>query len=127
MDRLIVSVEELDGPVRVAVISLKGTIEMTNASSLEDALRRLMARDQFRFIVDLSDVGYISSAGWGIFIGELKRIRHNSGDIKLVGMTPEVREVFDLLEFDDILDSFSDQGQAIKDFENAAGAKASKS
>jgi len=127
MERLIVSVEELDGPVRVAVINLKGTIEMTNASSLEDALRRLMGRDQFRFVVDLSEVGYISSAGWGIFIGELKKIRRNSGDIKLVGMTPEVREVFSLLEFDDILDSFSDQGQAIKDFETAAGAKADKS
>lgn len=126
MERLIVSVEELDGPVRVAVINLKGTIEMTNASSLEETLRRLMGKDQFRFVVDLSEVGYISSAGWGIFIGELKRIRHKSGDIKLVGMTPEVREVFDLLEFDDILDSFPSQEQAVEDFKNTAGTKADR-
>jgi len=61
-------------------------------------------------------VEYISSAGWGIFISEIREIREHGGDLKLAGMIPDVREVFDLLEFENILQSYTDADLAVASF-----------
>jgi anti-anti-sigma factor len=87
-----------------------------NASGLEETLERIINDKCYRIVVDLGSVKYISSAGWGIFISEIKRIRRNEGDIKLAAMTPEVREVFELLEFNSILKPFDDKESAVSDF-----------
>ncbi len=68
-------------------------------------------------IVDLGNVDYISSAGWGIFISEIKSIRENGGDLKLVSMVPDVYEIFELLEFHHILDVYDSIDEAINKFE----------
>ena len=119
MEKLIISEERTGSAHPVSILTLRGTIETTNASGLEETLERIVDEKCYRIVVDLTGVTYISSAGWGIFISEIKRIRRNAGDIKLAGMKTEVREVFDLLEFGNILKPFERTSDAIKDFEFA--------
>ncbi len=116
MEKLTINEDRLGQDRSLAILTLKGTIETTNAAGLEEALERLVDNDCYRIVVDLSAVSYISSAGWGIFISEIKRIRRNGGDIKLAGMIPEVREVFELLEFHSILKPFIGTEDALRDF-----------
>ena len=123
MEMLVISEERVSGPFPLALVNLKGTIETTNASALEDAIDRIIDDECYRIVVDLADVNYISSAGWGIFISEIKRVRREAGDIKLVSMRTEVREVFDLLEFNSILKPYAAKAEAIRDFEASARAK----
>jgi anti-anti-sigma factor len=123
MEKLIISEERLNSPVTLTLLSLKGTIETTNASTLEEAIDRIIGGRCYRIVVDLAGVTYISSAGWGIFISEIKRVRRNAGDIKLAAMTAPVREVFDLLEFNNILKPYRDKDDAVRDFQSVAGAK----
>jgi anti-anti-sigma factor len=124
MEKLIISEERTNGPNQLVLLTLRGTIETTNASTLEDAIARIFKDNCYKIVVDLSGVTYISSAGWGIFISEIKRVRRESGDIKLAAMRPEVREVFDLLEFNNILKPFRDKETAVQDFqENGTGAE----
>jgi anti-sigma B factor antagonist len=117
MEKLIISEERTGSTHPVSVLTLRGTIETTNASGLEETLGRIVDESCYRIVVDLGGVTYISSAGWGIFISEIKRIRRNGGDIKLAAMSPEVREVFELLEFGNILKPFERSSDAIRDFE----------
>ena len=119
MEKLVISEERAGATLPVSVLTLKGTIETTNASGLEETLARIMDERCYRIVVDLGSVTYISSAGWGIFISEIKRIRRNGGDIKLAAMSPEVREVFDLLEFGNILKPFERTAEALKDFDTS--------
>jgi len=124
MEKLVISEERLRGDTPVSVITLRGTVETTNAAGLEDTLQRVIDDRCYRIVVDLSDVSYVSSAGWGIFISEIKRIRRNGGDIKLAAMRPEVREVFELLEFNSILRPFDDRKLAVKDFDTVDAGSA---
>ena len=124
MEKLVISEERLRGDSPVAVITLRGTVETTNAAGLEDTLQRVIDDRCYRIVVDLADVSYVSSAGWGIFISEIKRIRRNGGDIKLAAMRPEVREVFELLEFNSILRPFDDRTLAVKDFDTVDAGSA---
>jgi anti-sigma B factor antagonist len=126
MEKLIISEERIENGDPTVLISLKGTIETTNASTLEEALERIIDDDCYQIAVDLSGVTYISSAGWGIFISEIKRIRSHGGDIKLAAMKPEVREVFDLLEFNNILKPYATKEEALQAFTSAKSSESTE-
>ncbi len=104
----------------VAVLKVSGYLDTTTASELENALAGLISRQEFRIVVDLAGVNYISSAGWGIFISEIKDIRNNGGDLKLSGMVGDVYEVFQLLEFQSILRAYDTQEEAAAAFDEAS-------
>ena len=93
-----------------------GYIDTTTSSELERVLDSLLKSGVFRIIIDLGNVDYISSAGWGIFISEIKGIRERGGDLKLAGMISDVYEVFELLEFHYILKAYDTIDDAVKDF-----------
>jgi anti-sigma B factor antagonist len=112
-----VIVEQAGSRYQIAVVRVLGQIDTTTSHELERRLQYLLKDRQFEIVIDLSKVTYISSAGWGIFISEIRGIRESGGDLKLVGMTPEVAEVFELLEFHNILESFKTVEAAVERFE----------
>ena len=119
VDGIVVSVTKGNGQADVAVLSVRGYLDTTTASELENALYGLLKQNASKIVVDLSGVDYISSAGWGIFIGEIKDIRHRGGDLKLSGMVGDVYEVFQLLEFHSILEAYDTPEEAVSSFERA--------
>jgi len=100
----------------VKIIQCKGYIDTTTSSMLESALGEVIQGKAFKIVIDLGEVDYISSAGWGIFISEIKNIRKNKGDLKLVNMKPEVMEIFELLDFTNILEYYKSVDEALKKF-----------
>jgi anti-sigma B factor antagonist len=114
MDRLMIE-EEFIGDI--VVIKLCGLIDSGSSQFLEDKFKALVASNNVKVVVDLQDVEYISSAGWGIFVGEIKGMKQRNGDIKLAGMHPNVRDVFDLLEFNTLLKPYDSKEEAITAFE----------
>ncbi len=123
MEGIQVSTEIAGSHNQISIIKVGGYIDTTTSSELERALDSLLKQGRFFIIVDLGNVDYISSAGWGIFISEIKSIRENGGDLKLVRMVPDVYEIFELLEFHHILDVYDTVDEAINKFEmlQAAG------
>jgi anti-sigma B factor antagonist len=113
MDKLIIDEEFADN---VVVLKLHGIIDSGTAQFLEDKFNDLVASNNVRIVADLGDVNYISSAGWGIFVGEIRGIRQRNGDIKLAAMHRDVREVFDLLEFNTLLKPYDTKDEALSAF-----------
>jgi anti-sigma B factor antagonist len=111
-----VYVEEAPQNRGVSVLRVSGYVDTTTSPDLERRLQALLREKRYHVVVDLARVEYISSAGWGIFISEIREIREHGGDLKLAGMAPDVREVFDLLEFENILQSYSDADLAVASF-----------
>jgi anti-sigma B factor antagonist len=117
MEGIQVSAEVAGSRNQISIIKVGGYIDTTTSSELERSLDSLLKQGRFYLIVDLGNVDYISSAGWGIFISEIKSIRENGGDLKLVRMVPDVYEIFELLEFHHILDVYDSVDEAINKFE----------
>ena len=128
MEGIQVSTEIAGSRNHISIIKVGGYIDTTTSSELERALDSLLKQGRFFIIVDLGNVDYISSAGWGIFISEIKSIRENGGDLKLVRMVPDVYEIFELLEFHHILDVYDTVDEAVNKFEvlEAAGKSVAK-
>jgi anti-anti-sigma factor len=75
-----VIVEQAGSRYQVAVVRVLGQIDTTTSHELERRLQYLLKDQQFEVAIDLSKVSYISSAGWGIFISEIRGIRESGGD-----------------------------------------------
>jgi anti-sigma B factor antagonist len=101
---------------KISTIKVRGYIDTTTASEVEHALLEFLGSGRYDIIVDLGDVDYISSAGWGVFMNEIREIRKKGGDLKLANMIPEVYEVFELFEFHHILRAHDTIEEAIKEF-----------
>jgi anti-sigma B factor antagonist len=95
------------GPTKeISVVRVDGVVDTMTAGELDRVISSLVARGRHRLVVDLAGVEYISSAGWGVFVSYLREIREHAGDLKLARMTPDVREIYELLEFDGLLPAY---------------------
>lgn len=120
---IVVSVVPAKDGSDVTILRVSGFVDTTTAGELESALYGLLKKNVCKIVVDLSGVTYISSAGWGIFIGEIKEIRQRGGDLKLAGMVGDVFEVFQLLEFQTILEAYPSSAEATDSFANRTSSR----
>ncbi len=100
----------------IAIIEAKGFIDTTTAPELEKKLEEQLAFNKYKIVVNLEKIDYVSSAGWGVFVSEIREIRENSGDLVLVNMSPDVYDVYELMEFSSILKSYDSVDEAIAGF-----------
>ncbi|MCK4632628.1 MAG: STAS domain-containing protein [candidate division Zixibacteria bacterium] len=100
----------------ITEIRVDGVIDTLTATDLEEVIDSLLKRQRFKIVIDLAGIDYISSAGWGIFISHIRDVRSGGGDIKLAGMIPNVYEIYDLLEFDNVLKAYPSTDDARGDF-----------
>ncbi len=125
MDNITISLSESGQERFVSEVRVDGVIDTLTAGELEDVIDSLLQRGRYRIVFDLAGVDYISSAGWGIFISHIKEVRAAGGDIKLAGMIPNVYEIYQLLEFDNILQACTSVDEARNRF-GAPGPEMSK-
>jgi len=81
----------------IAVISARGFIDTTTAPDLEKKLEEQLALNKYKIVVNLENIDYVSSAGWGVFVSEIREIRENNGDLVLVNMSSDVYDVYELM------------------------------
>ena len=95
-------VHDLPEDPSIRLVRLAGSLDTTTSPAL-DTLLRQESEQATKILVDLSQVDYISSAGWGVFLTVVRPLRERGGDLVLLGMRRDVDEVFRLLEFQSIL------------------------
>lgn len=103
----------------LSVLSLTGFLDAHTAPEFEKAIEEEVSGGRLRLIVDCEKLSYISSAGLGVFMGYIEEIREQEGDIKICGLTPKVRQVFELLGFDTLYHIVDDVEAAEQKFVDA--------
>ena len=104
-----IAVSSSDG---ITEMRLTGHLDSSSSSALERKLHDLVVGGALRIVVDLGETSYVSSGGWGLFVGEVRGLRDTGGDIVLCGMTVEVFDVYELLGFADVLRAFPGLAEA---------------
>ncbi len=98
----------------VTLVNVQGFLDAHTFEEMETTISGLFNEKQFRLVVDLSKVDYISSAGAGVFIGAIGTAQENRGSIILMKPTANVKEVFDLLGLSQLFQFADDVDSAIK-------------
>jgi len=102
----------------ITVLKVGGFVDTSTSSSLEDSIKGLHDTKKTKVIIDLAGVEFISSAGWGILVAYLRKMRSAGGDIKLTSMVEKVDNVFKLMEFDSLIDAYPTLDKAVKSFDD---------
>lgn len=103
----------------IAVLLLGGIIDTVSAEKLREALDKVISGGRVKVVVDMSNVEYVSSGGWGVFTERLREVRRAGGDVKLFGMEADVYYVFTMLGFNIVMSSFDIFSDAVDDFQRA--------
>lgn len=81
----------------VVSIALRGFIDAYTYKELEQTISRLFNQKQYKIVIDMSRLDYISSVGVGILVGAVNTAKENKGNVVLMRPKPEIRQVLDLL------------------------------
>jgi anti-sigma B factor antagonist len=78
----------------VPVLSLSGEVDLATVPRLRDRLVQAAAdHPGVTLIVDLDGVSLLDSAGLGVLVGGLRRMRSAGGDLALVCSSPTIAEI----------------------------------
>ena len=97
-------------------VLLDGMLNSTTADEFEIHLNHLINEGRVRLLIDFSGVPYVSSRGWGVLISLLKSVRKGGGDIKILGLRPNVVQLFWYAGLSNIFKTYSDKVQAAESF-----------
>jgi len=102
---------------RCDLINTSGRIDGVSAPQLEEALTALTKVGKFKIILDMSDVNFMSSAGWWVLIRTQKNCRrYNRGELVLVNVNDRIRTSLDLIGMGGYFKLFADVTSAVGSF-----------
>ena len=135
-----IAVSQMQGNVPVTILKLDGQLDGQNYQDLISKAQELYKAGARDFIVDLSDLTYISSAGlvalhsvallskgeqlpdtehgWSVYrsMGRASTTAGVQEHVKLVNPREEVMNVLDMVGFGNVFQIFKDVGEAVKSF-----------
>lgn len=118
-----VKVEERNS---VKILNLKGFLDAYTSLKFEELMNEIIKSGSYKIVVNMKNLSYISSAGFGVFMAFIDEVRKNNGDIKFSCLPKKIDEIFELLGFKHIFETFKDDDSAIKSFERAEGKNVCK-
>jgi len=101
--------------VRTVVVAPQDRIDAFSAPELRAKLDGLTAEGVSRFVLDLSAVPFLDSAGMAVLVSLLKRARTAGGDVRLVWPAQEAAQrVLKLTKFDRVFEMAYSAAAALK-------------
>ena len=97
------------------VVKLEGRLDISNSSQFEQDCMKWIEQGQRKFILDLAELEYISSAGLRSILAATKKLKAQNGSLALCALSGLVEEVVTVSGFDNILQVFPDLDQAMKE------------
>jgi anti-sigma B factor antagonist len=101
----------------IHVVAPLERIDAFSAPDLRGRLEHLLADGAIRFVLDLSEVPFMDSAGMAVLVSLLKRVRVAGGDVHLVWPQAEAAQrIIRLTRFDRVFEVAETRQAALKGF-----------
>lgn len=103
--------------VRTVIVAPQQRIDAFSAPTLRTALDKQLLTGATRFVLDLSAVPFLDSAGMAVLVSLLKRSRELGGDVRLVWPAEEAAcRIIRLTKFDRVFVMADTAEAALVDF-----------
>lgn len=104
---------------QIELITIKGRVDSVVASQLAEALAAAHQRGKYKIVIDMSQLEYMSSAGFRA-LGDAQRNgrRNNRGEVVLAQVPENIREALDLVGFTEYFKIINDVSSALEFAEN---------
>ena len=107
--------ERRAGPV--VILELNGRLTMGEATDkLDAALRQLVESGERALVLDCAGIPVVDSQGIKSIVWGLTSLQKRGGKLKLLKVTPRVREVLDMTCLLTVIETFDDEAAALGSF-----------
>ena len=96
-----------------AVVNHAGEVDMQSSPDVRAVLISLTQGETARIIVNMKDVDYIDSSGLATLVECLQNARKYGGHLRLAGLSPNVRDIFELAKLHKIFDIYEGVQEAL--------------
>jgi anti-sigma B factor antagonist len=97
-----------------ALVHIAGEVDLYSSPALRKEILNLTKKKIPIILIDLKKVNYMDSSGVATLIEGLQLSNKFDGRFALVGLNPNVREVFELTRLDKIFDIYKDVDSALE-------------
>lgn len=87
----------------VLIVSVQGNVDTMSANQFEARLLQVIEEGEHRLCIDCSAMAYVNSAGLKGFLVAAKELDAVGGRLVLCGMSPNVRVIFEMIGFTQII------------------------
>ena len=100
----------------VTIIDVEGQLIVGNRQELKQKVLTELEAGARKFLIDFSSTGYIDSSGLGVLVSLSKKIREQSGELRLANLNEDLRTLFELTKLDTLFHIASDREEALASF-----------
>ncbi len=100
----------------VQVLYCGGSLDADSVAGFKKVAYDLVTNGSTRFVIDCSRLNFIDSMGLGVLISLLRRVRQREGDVKVAGLSDEVKTIFEITRLHRLFDVCTDSPTAVKRF-----------
>jgi anti-sigma B factor antagonist len=95
-------------------------VDELDASNAEEFKRDILPvlQANTKLVLDLSRLRFVDSSGLGAMLSCLRQLSAKSGDLKLCGMSKQVRGLFELVRLHRIFDIYGTKEEAVHAFKH---------
>lgn len=97
MAKLNITVKKVAPPSNVVVIIIRGPLDTVASYMFQEKMGTLIKRNFYKFVVDLEQLDYISSAGIGVFPGMVKQLQQNNGGLVFINVPEKTQKLFEMI------------------------------
>lgn len=110
--RLETTMQEVSG---VPVIKTSGEIDVYTAPEFKTAINSVIDNGHKDLIIDLTEIDYMDSGGFGTLLGAIKRIRTEGGGIALLNCSDAIVRMLMITRLDDLFPVYNNLDDAVND------------
>ncbi len=103
------------GDIAIAVVPVE-ELDVGNAEEFKRSITPVL-EDNTMVALDLSGLRFLDSSGLGCFLSCLRKLNAKGGDLKMFGLTKQVRTVIELVRMHRIIDIFASREEAVHAFQ----------
>ncbi len=100
----------------VLVVDVVGDLDARSAGDLKLEVNEKIEQGNVWILINLSEVPYMDSAGLGVLVSGLKNTNRQNGDLRLWGLQPDVRNIFELTRLNKVFQIFEEEELALNSF-----------
>jgi anti-sigma B factor antagonist len=116
MEKLLLTSRDAISNNSVKVIDIEGVLDINTVGDFETMLLDLFKQRRYKIVLNMKQLTYISSAGFGVLMSVIEGVRKNKGDIKIVNVSSDIYRVFDLLELPGLFHVLKTEQDAVGEF-----------
>lgn len=107
-----------DNGVAVLIEVNEDRLDAHNSGELKTQMLSFFDEGKNNLVIDLKAVRFVDSSGLGSLVSGFKNASARNGNLKLCGLQPQVRSMFELTRLHRVFEIFPDSDEALASFQS---------